>query len=171
MDNLIINLIKNTFNISDLFLKTKDTEYVIARSVFFYIKKNEGNSISNLSIISGFNRSTIMNSIKKFDIYYNQYDEHKHKIDYVMTNYKGIKFNDEKLTEKLIIAYDYIKTLKNQIKKYKGTEAIKELYTEIGILKSEVDEKKFQINKLKTENIKLNKKINKLNEKLQNNRS
>lgn len=171
MENSLINLIKNTFDIEYLFKKTKETDYVIARSVFFYVNKTDGKRIADMTRVSRLNHATVINSIKNFEIYYNQYEEYKHKIDYVMANYKGIKFNDEKLTEKLIIAYDYIKILKNQIKKYKGTEAIKELYTEIGILKSEVDEKKFQINKLKTDNIKLNKKINKLNEKLQNNRS
>lgn len=171
MENFLINLIKNTFDIEYLFKKTKETDYVIARSVFFYANKTDGKTIADMTRVSRLNHSTIINSIRNFETYYNQYSEYKHKIDYVMTNYKGLNLSDEKLTENLIIANDYIKVLKNQIKKYKGTEAVRELYTEIGILKSEIDEKEYKLRKLKTENIKFKKKIHKLNEKLQNNRS
>ncbi len=60
--------------------KKKETSYVEARSVFFYILNKElgfkNNDISNMIKESGylFDRTTILYSLNNFDIYYNTSD-------------------------------------------------------------------------------------------------
>ena len=78
-------VVELAFNIDNLFLKTRAERYVVARSVFFSYCYNHKNLVYLiLKEYSGFNHTTIINSVKNFESY-KKYYPYKCEIDYFVS--------------------------------------------------------------------------------------
>ena len=78
-------VVELAFNISDLFKKTRSERYIVARSVFFSYCYNHKNLVYLiLKEYSGFNHSTIINSVKNFESY-KKYYPYKCEVDYFVS--------------------------------------------------------------------------------------
>jgi chromosomal replication initiation ATPase DnaA len=88
--NQLETIVKESFQIEDLFLRSRKTNIVVARSVYFFILRKHHYSFPKLSYLSGRDHATVMNSIDKFERYYAHYNEHKSQIDYVISESENI---------------------------------------------------------------------------------
>lgn len=84
-------LVCDTFQINDLFAKTRKTDYVVARSVYFYLLKEKNYTYTRLSELASLDHTSVMHSIKMFKEYYNYYYEYKSSIDYIVSEWAANK--------------------------------------------------------------------------------
>lgn len=90
------NIIEQSFGITQMFQKKRRQVFLISRSLFFYILKQEGITIYSMSQIYGYNHSTVINAIKRFQTFHKYYPEYKSQIDYVISEWAAVKSGMEK---------------------------------------------------------------------------
>jgi len=89
------DLVCDTFQIQDVFAKSRRTDYVVARSLYFYLLRKNNYSYTRLSRLARMNHTSIMHSIKRFNEYYAYYLEYRSMIDYIISEWAANKCNQD----------------------------------------------------------------------------
>jgi len=88
--NQLESIVKESFQIDDLFFRSRETNIIVARSVYFFLLRDHKYTLLRLSALSGRDHATVMNSIDQFEGFYAYYYEYKSQIDYVISEWENI---------------------------------------------------------------------------------
>jgi|GEM_PF-4019890 chromosomal replication initiation ATPase DnaA len=88
--NQLETIVKESFQIEDLFLRSRKTNIIVARSVYFFLLRKHHYTLLRLSDLSGRDHATVINSVDQFEGYYAYFLEYKSQIDYVISEWENI---------------------------------------------------------------------------------